>query len=101
VDVTEQAFIYEVARRIETARKLRRMGKGLLAATISVHRNTLGRYLKGDQAIPLFYLLQIAEALNVYPWALVPEVNRASYRKGAASSDGGVRRIPDVVSAAG
>ena len=68
----EAAFYAECGRRIVAQRKRRKVSASELAAEVGVHRNTISRWESGDQAIPFWMLLRIADILECNHLFLTP-----------------------------
>lgn len=95
-----QAFYQELGRRIRDARKKGRLTQEALAARIALTRTTVTNIEKGRQQILVHTLVDIAEALNVAPEALLPESQSPSIDRlltvEAPDAQDWIRRIVDM-----
>lgn len=69
----EADFYREMGQLIEEKRKHRGIAMQGLAKEVGVHRNTMMRYESGEQSIPIWILLRVADVLCCNHLLLVPK----------------------------
>ncbi|MDI9636215.1 helix-turn-helix transcriptional regulator [Oscillatoria laete-virens NRMC-F 0139] len=95
-----QVFYQELGRRIRDARKKGRLTQEALATKVSLTRTTVTNIEKGRQQLLVHTLVDIADALNVAPEALLPESQSPSIDKlltvETPDAQDWIRRIVDM-----
>lgn len=70
--ILEGAFYRALGQKIMLRRKTMRLSRQTLGAEIGIHRNVLGRYESGQNAIPVWMLLRVADRLECNFLTLLP-----------------------------
>ena len=65
---------YEVGEKIRLARKKKKMSQGDLMDVMDTDRETISRYENGNREMTICTLFQFAEALEIDPGELMPDV---------------------------
>jgi transcriptional regulator with XRE-family HTH domain len=68
----EAAFYGEMGRLIAVKRKHRGISQADLGSLVGCHRNTISRWESGDESIPVWMLLRLADALSCQHLLLLP-----------------------------
>jgi ribosome-binding protein aMBF1 (putative translation factor) len=80
-DVGQERFRRDVASRIRTARRLRKMSQQALADSVNLHKNTVQAYENGERLPDVYIAELLAKALDVPLRALVPKMEAEAHER--------------------